>query len=281
MSAETNSLAALTRELQEIADSTPGQVGVAYISPDGDTVLINNTQSYPLMSVYKLHQAIAAFRFIEKKGISPDSLVCIPRLSLDSATWSPMLDEIKGDTLSLSLRQLIVYSLEQSDNNASNYLFNRLQKVEDVDTFIATLIPRQSFKLSYTEAEMMSDHSLAADNFTSPFGAALLLDLLYSDSIPLTADDTSFLRQTLQNCQTGTDRIVAPLKDIPGVIIGHKTGSGYIDDGILAAHNDVARVTLPDGRHYTLAVFVKDFAGTTEQASRLIARISSRIFRNH
>ncbi|MDE6317072.1 MAG: class A beta-lactamase-related serine hydrolase, partial [Muribaculaceae bacterium] len=83
----------------------------------------------------------------------------------------------------------------------------------------------------------------------------------------------------LGECATGTDRIAAPLADIGGITIAHKTGSGYRNaDGLLVAHNDVAFITLPDGTHYTLAVFVKDFDGTEVEASAAIARISKAVY---
>lgn len=80
-------------------------------------------------------------------------------------------------------------------------------------------------------------------------------------------------------CKTGVDRIVAPLLDKEGVVIAHKTGSGYVNEkGVLAAHNDVAYITLPNNVCYTLAVFVKDFNGNEAQASQYVAHISEVVY---
>lgn len=58
-------------------------------------------------------------------------------------------------------------------------------------------------------------------------------------------------------------------------MIAHKTGSGYINGrGELIAHNDAAYITLPDGRHYSIVVFVKDFPGKEAEASELISRMA-------
>ncbi|MGI0475859.1 hypothetical protein, partial [Erwinia amylovora] len=39
----------------------------------------------------------------------------------------------------------------------------------------------------------------------------------------------SFIKNTLKECKTGVDRIAAPLLDKEGVVIAHKTGSGYVN----------------------------------------------------
>ena len=271
-------MAVLRDSLQVIADSYPGEIGIALITDGGDTVLVNDTAKYALMSVFKVHQAVALCHRLETDDGSLDSTVNIARTGLDPDTWSPMLKDYAGDNISISLRQLLRYTLQQSDNNASNYLFEHLQPVDEVDSFIAGIIPRESFGLRYSEAQMSAEHKRAYDNRTSPLGAAIFINRLYTDDTLLGRDNLDFLRATLRDCKTGTDRIVAPLLAIDGVTVGHKTGSGYKIDGRLSAHNDIGFIRLPDGRSYTLAVFVKDFDGDESQASAAIARISSTVY---
>lgn len=274
------SLTELRDSLQRIADSYPGEIGVAVITDSGDTLTINNEAKYPLMSVFKLHQAIALCDLFEHTGQALDSVVNIPRRDLNPETWSPMLKDYPDETIKVPIRELLTYTLTLSDNNASNWMFEHLQPVENTDSFISTIIPRESFKISHTEAEMGHDHSLAYENRTSPLGAAILINRLYTDSI-IATQHADFIRATLNGCQTGQDRIVAPLplKDIKGINVGHKTGSGYRNaEGILAAHNDVGFIQLPDGRHYALAVFVKDFKGDESEASAAIAGISGIVY---
>ena len=77
---------------------------------------------------------------------------------------------------------------------------------------------------------------------------------------------------------TGNDRIVAPLIGKHGISIAHKTGSGYTENGILAAHNDLAYISLPNGTNYSLAVFVKDFNGNETEASKVVAEVSGTVY---
>ncbi len=268
----------LADTLAAIVEEYPGEIGVAVITGEGDTVAVNDYNEYPMMSVFKLHQALAVCRDFDLRGISLDTAVTVRRADLDPDTWSPMLKEHGGDEFSVTVRELLRYTLAQSDNNASNLMFGRLVGVRQTDSVTATIIPRESFQIAYSEAEMSADHDRAYANTTSPSGAAVLINRLYTDSL-VSADKQAFIAETLRECRTGADRIAAPLAGIEGVTVGHKTGSGYINgDGELVAHNDVAYITLPGGRSYALAVFVKDFRGDEKEAARAIARISAAVY---
>ena len=215
---------------------------------------------------------------IDKKGLSLDTLVKINRDKLDPKTWSPMLKDYSGPVISLTVRDLLRYTLTQSDNNASNLMFKDMVNVAQTDSFIATLIPRSSFQIAYTEEEMSADHNKAYSNYTSPLGAAMLMNRLFTEGL-IDDEKQSFIKNTLKECKTGVDRIAAPLLDKEGVVIAHKTGSGDVNEnGVLAAHNDVAYICLPNNISYTLAVFVKDFKGNESQASQYVAHISAVVY---
>ena len=225
-----------------------------------------------------VHQALALCNDFDSKRISLDTLIRINKGKLDPNTWSPMLKEHSEPEFSLPIRKLLNYTLIQSDNNVSNLMFKRLLDIAKTDSFVATIIPRSSFQIAYTEEEMSADHDKAYSNYTSPLGAAMLMNRLFTDKI-ISDEKQDFIKNTLKECKTGTDRIAAPLLDKEGVVIAHKTGSGYINEnGILAAHNDVAFIRLPNNEYYTLAVFVKDFKGNETQAAKVIARISETVY---
>lgn len=268
----------LEKELTAIADSAKGEIGIALIY-DGDTLTVNNDAIYPMMSVFKLHQAVALCRMFEENGTSLDSVMTLRRSELDPDTWSPMLKDHTGEEISLPMRRLLEYTLIESDNNASNEMFVRLMSPAACDSVIAGIIPRGSFEIRFNEAEMQADHSRAYSNRTSPLGAAILIDRLFTDTL-VGKSYQDFIKSALLRCQTGPDKISAALSETEGITIGHKTGSGDRDEnGRLAASNDVAFVTLSDGRHYSLAVFVKDFDGTDAEAAATIARISAAVIK--
>lgn len=269
--------AVLTDSISRIVSACPGEAGVALIINGTDTVTVNDRSVYPLMSVFKVHQALAVCNRLDRDGLSLDTLLTVRREELDPATWSPMMKEHLESPITLSVRELLRYTLIRSDNNASNVMFERLAGAAETDRFIATLIPRGSFQVAYTESEMKSDRAKARSNYTSPLGAAILMDRLFTDTL-VSREKQRFIMQSLGECATGKDRIAAPLLGKEGVSIAHKTGSGYRENGVLVAHNDVAYITLPGGVHYTLAVFVKDFRGDELQASQVAARVSAVVY---
>lgn len=79
-------------------------------------------------------------------------------------------------------------------------------------------------------------------------------------------------------------RIKVILKDIDCVagtkgLIGHKTGTGDRNmRGEIIGVNDVGFIVLPDGRHYSVAIFLKDVKGDLKEAESCIARISKVVF---
>lgn len=277
--AQSSLTAVLADSLSRIASACPGEMGVAVIVNDAETVTVNNQSVYPMMSVFKVHQALALCDDFDKSGLSLDTLLTINRSELDPKTWSPMMKDHPESVMSLTVRDLLRYTLTQSDNNASNLLFKRLVDVAKTDSFVATIISRSSFRIAYTEEEMKANHARAYSNYTSPLGAAILMNRLFTEKL-VSDGKQDFIKNTLKECETGTDRIAAPLLEEPGAVIAHKTGSGYVDEnGVLVAHNDVAYICLPHNNiSYTLAVFVKDFKGNEAQASRYIARVSAVVY---
>lgn len=84
----------------------------------------------------------------------------------------------------------------------------------------------------------------------------------------------------LETCQTGKDRLAAPLRSTDAVI-GHKTGTGPVDKntGRIVAVNDVGYICLPSGMSYSIAVFVADAKYSMEEAEDIIADISGMVMR--
>lgn len=83
---KTDEFAALTDSIKKIAAECPGEVGVALIVNDKDTITVNNSNVYPMMSVFKVHQALAVCEDFDRKGLSLDTMLTINRSDLDPDT---------------------------------------------------------------------------------------------------------------------------------------------------------------------------------------------------
>lgn len=274
---ENNVEGELKTAIDSLLAGVKGDVGVAVITSEGDTVVAGNQVKYPLMSVFKLHEAIAVAHEMDRDGTGFDSVINIKKGELDPDTWSPLLKTYPHSDMTLPISELMSYMLVYSDNNASNILFERIVTVAATDSLIQSIIPEKEFSLKYTEAQMADDHSLAYSNWSSPLACASLINRVFTDSI-VSGGKQKEIKRWLGECSSANDRLAMSLKNIEGAKLYHRTGSGYVNEkGEILAVNDVGFVELPGGGFYSIAVLVKDFPGTQEEASSIIAKIGEAV----
>ena len=255
----------------------PAQIGVALVVDSRDTICVNDACRYPLMSVFKLHQAMAVTRWLRAHGTSLDFPVSLTPADLKPNTYSPLRERYPAGGVSLSVAGLLEYTLHWSDNNACDILFDRFGGTGATDRYIRRLGLKQ-FAIQATEDEMHRDLEACYRNWSTPLEAVRLLELFLSGKA-VGEPYAGFIRQTMIACQTGKDRLPAPLAGTK-TVIGHKTGTGDRNaDGRLIGTNDIGFVFLPDGRYYTIAVLVKDSAESAEATARVIADISEAVYR--
>ena len=270
--------AGLQNSLSAIIKEQPGKIGIAVIYDNADTLTVNDSADYPMMSMFKLHEAIAVCHALDNRQASLDSAIHISRSTIDMDTWSPMLKDYTGDSISITIGKLIDYLLVHSDNNASNLLFERIVSPVETDRYIRSISPDGEFRISWMEADMKKDIMKSYDNRTSPLSYASLINKVFTDSLVIPGKQ-EFIKDAMERCQTGMSRIAAGLPDNGKVRFAHRTGSGYTNSrGEVVAVNDGGYVTLPDGNGYSIAVFIKDFGGSQEEAEKIIAMISATIY---
>jgi hypothetical protein len=59
-------------------------------------------------------------------------------------------------------------------------------------------------------------------------------------------------------------------------VVAHKTGTSATQNGVTAATNDAGIVTLPNGKHYAISVFVSDSKEDEATNEKIIADISKK-----
>lgn len=252
------------------------EVGVAVIFNGTDTLTVNNDNRYPLMSVVKFHQALAVADTLTALSETVDHKVLVTPEDLKPNTYSPMRDRYPQGNVTLPLRTLLEYTLQQSDNNACDLLFRLYGGPQATDRYIRSL-GLTDFAVQVTEDDMHRDTQTCYDNWSTPFEAVRLLEIFLKKPL-FTQPIQEFLKTTLMECKTGTDRLPAPLAGT-GARIGHKTGTSDQDaSGRWTAINDMGFVLLPDGRYYTIAVFVKHSRESAENTARIIADISRLVY---
>jgi beta-lactamase class A len=79
---------------------------------------------------------------------------------------------------------------------------------------------------------------------------------------------------------TGPGRLKGLLPE--GTIVAHKTGSsGENENGIAAATNDAGIVTLANGKHFIIVVFVSDSGADEKTRDAVIAKITKAVWDNY
>lgn len=254
------------------------KVGVAVMVNNTDTLTVNNSDKYPMMSVFKFHQALAVCHLLQMKGMLLDSVINISKEELRENTYSPLRDRFPEGNIRISLSELMEYTLQLSDNNACDILFNRILSTKETDRYIRSL-GIDDFSIEMDENDMHENLDNCYSNWTTPMAAVRLINL-FLEGGAVSGEYYDFIKRTMTECTTGIGRLPYPLKNTAAVI-GHKTGTGDKNsDGRYIGINDIGFIDLPNGDSYLIAVFVKDSAENYETTEKIIAEISSIIYKN-
>ncbi len=272
---------ALQAKLSEFCEEKDAKIGVAVIIDGRDTVAVNGKEPFPMQSVYKFPIALALRDRYVGKVLSTDYGIAIYPEDLHPSTYSPMTEcilkssQIHSDTLRIPTSEILAYMLQQSDNNASDIALREAGGTMRVNMYMHQ-IGFDDIQVKYSEEQMHTDNYLSNANTATPLAMAELLDLFdknFNDSISLE------IKRLMESSATGYERLVKPLSAKGSIVIGHKTGTGFtLPDGRLMAINDVGYVHLPDGRRYTIAVFIENSGYDIAQTEALIAEISKIVF---
>lgn len=269
----------LEKQLKQVIKDKKAEIGIAVIMDGKDTITVNNHIHFPMMSVFKFHQALALADYLDKKNQSLEKTFSLTVSDLKPNTYSPLRDKYPEGT-DMSIADLLKYTLQLSDNNACDILLRYQGGPKAVNSYIHSLGVTDC-AITVTEDEMHQDLDLCYQNWSTPLAAAKLLEIFRNRA--LFADEyKNFIQQTMIECNTGKDRLVAPLQNEEGVIIGHKTGTGDRNaKGQQIGCNDIGFVILPNGHSYSIAVFIKDSEESTQDNSKIIAEISQIVYTNN
>ncbi len=265
----------LRNKIQKIIQGKDATVGVALIVDGKDTLTINNNFRYPTQSVYKFHLALAVLDYLNKNNLTLDHQLYVKKGDLLPNTHSPLRDDYPQGEMYLSVADLIKYTVSKSDNNGCDILFRLVGGTAVVDRYIRGL-GLSEFAIAATEEEMHGPWEVQYTNWSTPYTAAQALEIFRIQDI-LPQPFLDFLWDTLAGTITGGNKIKALLPE--GTFVAHKTGSSFRNaEGLKAAENDIAIIQLPDGRYYSLVVFVADSMESNDVNCGIIAQISKVVY---
>lgn len=265
----------LKQEIQSIISGKDAKVGVAVLPDNGEYIFVNDEKSYAMLSTFKFPLAMAVLSQMDKNGIPLDSTLLITPSDLLPNTYSPLRDLHPKGYFRISIQDLLKYCVSQSDNNACDILIRHLGGTEYIQEYLDQL-GIQNMTIAVTEEQMHQKREYAYQNKTYPSAAVELLEKFMKKDL-FSPVYQKFLEQIMIETTTGPDKLKGQLPD--SVTVGHKTGSSDRDKkGLKIADNDMGFVLLPDGRHYSIAVFIMDSKETDQTNAAIIARISKAVY---
>jgi beta-lactamase class A len=176
----------------------------------------------------------------------------------------------------LTVNELLRFAISESDGTASDVLMKLAGGPEAIQTYLSEL-GISDLKVVDTEKAFVQDHSLQFRNWASPDAAIALLKALHEHR-GLSQPGQLLLLKYMIESTPGAKRLKGLLPR--GSVVAHKTGTSGTEKGITAATNDIGIITLPNGQHLAIAVFVSESPADEATREGVIAQIAKAIWDN-
>jgi beta-lactamase class A len=266
----------LRKDIVNVISDFSGDVGVAVKHiENGDSLSINGNRHFPMQSVFKFHLALAVLNLVDHGKLSVDQKIRIEKSDLLHNTWSPIAKKYPEGNVELTIGELLSYTVSQSDNSGCDILFKLVGGPKNVEAFVHGLGVKD-LAIGHTEEEMHQSWDVQFKNWSAPSAMVQLLALFGQKKV--LADSThELLMKFMIETNTGKNRIKGLLPT--QTIVAHKTGtSGRSPEGVSGAVNDVGIITLPNGKHIAVVLFISNTKEDMEKQEALIAKISQLAF---
>lgn len=261
----------LRQQLNQIIATKNATVGISIKSiEDKDTLSINGNLKAPMMSVFKFHIALTVLNQVDEGKLSLDQKIFIKKKDLHENTWSPMREDYPEGNISLTLDNLLRYTVSHSDNNGCDILIDLVGGTKVIQKFINKQ-GIKDFVIKFNEKQMETWKNLYV-NTTTPLATTELLEKFYKGEV-LKENTTKYLYQIMVETSRGLTWMKAGLPE--ETELAHRTGmSGTNENNLRVAMNDVGIVKLPNGKHFILSVYLKEITESKEDTEKIIADIS-------
>ena len=224
-----------------------------------------------MQSVYKLPIAMAVLKLVDDGKVRLDQDVSItPDDFVRQGFHSPIRNANPQGTV-LPVSEVMRFSISESDGTASDVLLDLGGGPQAAMAYLKG-ISVGDLVIADSEKSISKDWETQYRNWSTPDASIKLLRALHDRRAGLTEATTAFLLRLMTETETGERRIKRGLPE--GATLAHKTGTGGTEKGITGATNDIGIITLPDGRHILLAVYVSDSPENVAVREKVIADIA-------
>lgn len=266
----------LEQKINSIIKDKKATVGISVLGfENGFRLNKNSDKKLPMQSVFKFHIAAAVLDYVEKGKLSLDQKIALNKSNLHENTWSPLREKYPNGNEGVTLSEILEFTVAKSDNNGCDIMLKLLGGTKTVQNFMNSKGVK-NFQIKFNEEEMHKDWNVQYENYTTTQSAVDVLKKLYDGKL-LSKKSTDYLMQVMLSTSTGMNKIVEQLpKNTP---VARKTGaSGKNDAGLTGAENEIAIITLPNGKHYAIALFVSNSTESDATNCKMISDISKAVW---
>ena len=266
----------LKTEVQKIIKGKNATVAVSVLRFEEPFELnMNGEKHLPMQSVFKFHIALAVLKLVDEGKLNLNQKIFIKKEELLPETWSPIREKYPEGNVKLSLAEILKYTVAQSDNIGCDILLRSIGGTETVQNFMNEKGVK-NFQIKFNEEQMHQDWNAQYENYSSTNSIVELLQKFYDGNI-VSRPSTDLLMKIMLETTTGENKLIAGIPK--NTTIAHKTGaSGKNNTGLTGAENDMGIVTLPNGNHYAICIFINNSMETQEINEKMVADISKVTF---
>src|SRR5882724_8384584 len=272
---QTSDASELTKQIEQIASAAKGHVGVAaLVLETGETVSLNPRDHFPMQSVYKLPIGMTVIKQVDAGKIRLEQKVRVTKEDFGSrGQHSPIRDQ-NPNGVEMSVSDLLRYAISESDGTASDVLMRLAGGPGAIQAYLTELKITDMIVLN-SEKELGQNSQGQYRNWAAPEAAVALLRALHERQ-GLSESSQALLLKFMTESTPGAKRLKGLLP--AGTVVAHKTGTSGSRKGITSATNDIGIITLPNGRHLAIAVFVSDSPGDETTREGVIAKIAKAVW---
>ncbi len=260
----------LRKKIAALAESISGEVGVSIrVAESSDTLSYHGKHPFPMQSVYKFPLALLVLKQVDLERLKLDQNIYLARQDYFQ-THSPLMARYAEADEETTLREVLQLTVSQSDNVGCDLLFRFVGGPKKVDQFVHSL-GIKDMAIRNTEREMHQNDSLQYQNWSTPIEMANLFHTYHSKKI-LTPQSQELLWTYMVNTTVGLKRIKGQLPQ--ETVVAHRTGTGSVKNRLTSAVNDAGIITLPNGNHLILVIYITNTREDVETAEGVIAGIA-------
>lgn len=259
--------------ISQIADKSCVHLGVFMrLLETEDTLSYHNSEHYVMQSMFKFPIAIMVLNQVDASKLRLNQQVYLTKEDLKKNTVSALFDKYPNANVSVSIAEILTDMVTLSDNNACDVLLKLLGGPISVEKYIKGL-GVENIQIRFNEQEMHANWNDQYLNWCTPSAQVELLQMIFEQKI-LSVASNDLLRKLMRETYVTPKRIRYLLPK--GTVVEHRSGSsGTNDQGLSPATNDIATITLPNGKHLAIAILLTDSHDDDIKRDLIIAQIAN------